>query len=268
MILLALFLTGPFLWLIFTSLKTGQDVFRLTGIGDIFPHNPTLENYRKVWTSFGTADGRNQLVDFFVSTFIIVGSSIVLQLVVSALAAYPLARMEFWGRDFLSVVFLSTMMLPLQANMIVNFITIRKMGLFDTYWAVILPSAVSVFGIFLMRQAYLIIPQEMEDAARMDGCNEFQLWHSIMLPMTRPALATLAIFTFVTFWNSFMWPLVILKTESLYPISVGLAFLSNTFESNFRLVAAVSVISMLPVIAVFLAMQKHFIRGITQGAVK
>ncbi len=269
MILLALFLTGPFLWLVSTALKTGEDIFQLETLGDIIPENPSLEAFRNVWTAFDAdGAGENPLVDYFRSTFIIVGLGIVLQLIIASLAAYPLARMDFIGKNFISVMLLSTMMLPVQANMIVNFVTIRKLGLFDTYAGVILPGAVSVFGIFLMRQAYLVIPGEMEDAARIDGAGEFEIWYRIMLPLTRPALATLAIFTFVMYWNSFMWPLVILKTSSLYPLSVGLAFLANTFESNFRMVASASVLSMVPVILVFLLMQKQFIRGITAGAVK
>jgi putative chitobiose transport system permease protein len=269
MTLLGLFLTGPFLWLLFTSLKSGQDVFRLTSIRDIFPSSPTLENFQNVWSAFQSGDGsQNRLLSYFRSTFIIVGLGIVIQLFVSALAAYPLARMDFPGRSLIFFLFLSTMMLPMESNMIVNFITIRKLGLYDTYLAVILPSSVSVFGIFLMRQAYLVIPGELEDAARIDGCNDFQIWHKIMLPLAKPALATLGIFTFVAFWNSFMWPLVILKRESLYPLSVGLSFLAGTFDSNFRLVAAAAVLSMLPVLALFFAMQKHFVKGITAGAIK
>jgi putative chitobiose transport system permease protein len=268
MIFIALFLTGPFLWLVITSLKSGQDVFQLESLKNLLPSPATLENFRLVWTSFQLGDGGNQLINFFKSTVVIVGASIILQLTVSSLAAYPLARLKFPGKNLISILMLSTMMLPVQAGMIVNFITIRKLGLFDTYLAVIIPGAVSVFGIFIMRQAYIVIPNEIEDAARIDGCEELSLWYRIMLPLTKPALATLAIFSFVTYWNSFMWPLVILKSEKLYPISVGLAFLANTFDSNFRLIAAASVLSMIPVIIIFLMLQKYFIKGITAGAVK
>jgi putative chitobiose transport system permease protein len=268
MVLVALFLTGPFLWLVITSLKSGQDVFKLESLKNLLPSPATLENFKLVWTSFNIGEGGNQLFNFFQSTIIIVGASIILQLAVSSLAAYPLARLNFPGKNLIAVLMLSTMMLPVQAGMIVNFITIRKLGLFDTYLAVIIPGAVSVFGIFIMRQAYIVIPKEIEDAARIDGCEELSLWYRIMLPLTKPALATLAIFSFVTYWNSFMWPLVVLKSEKLYPISVGLTFLANTFDSNFRLVAAASVLSMIPVIIIFLMLQKYFIRGITAGSVK
>ncbi len=265
LLFLALFFTFPFLWLVFTSLKANQDIFHLTSFGDIFPKHPSLENFVRVWYAFG---GGNKLLNFFKSTIIIVGLGVFTQVVLSAMAGYPLARIDFAGKNIISVALLSTLMLPVQANMIVNFITIRKLGLFDTYLTVILPSAVTVFGIFLMRQAYLIIPKEIEDAARIDGCSELQLFTNIMLPLVRPAIATLTIFSFVSFWNSFMWPLVVLKSEKLYPISVGLSFLANAFDTNFKLVSAASVLSMIPVIIVFLIMQKQFIKGITAGSIK
>jgi len=262
MIILAIFLTGPFIWLTFTSLKSGQDVFRLESIKDIFPTSPTLKNYKEVMIQMP------QLPGFFLNTIIIVIVGIFLQLLLCSLTAYPLARIDFPGKNFIFAVMLSTMMLPAQANMIVNFITIRKIGLYDTLIAVILPGAVTVFGIFLMRQAYIVIPRELEDAARIDGCGEFTIWYRIMLPLTRPALATLAIFSFVAFWNTFMWPLVILRSKELYPLAVGLTHLMNTFDTNFRLVAAGSVLSMIPIIIVFIIMQKQFVKGITAGAVK
>lgn len=262
MLAIAFFLTGPFLWLASTSFKSGQDVFRLESLKDFFPTNPSLENFRLV------LEQMPQLPAFFINTVIIVILGIVFNLLLASLAAYPLARLNFPGRDFIFGLLLSTMILPAEANMIVNFITIRKMGLYDTLIAVVLPGMVTAFGIFLMRQAYIVIPVELEDAARIDGCSEFMLWYKIMLPLTRPALATLSIFTFVAFWNSFMWPLVILQNKELYPLAVGLTYLMNTFDTNFRLVAAGSVLSMIPIIIVFLVMQKQFVKGITAGAVK
>jgi len=262
MIALALFLTGPFLWLTSTSLKSGQDVYRLESFRDFFPTSPTLENFKEVIKQMP------QLPLFFLNTIIIVILGIFFNLLLASLAAYPLARLDFPGKNFIFILILSTLMLPAQANMIVNFITIRKIGLYDTLAAVVMPGLVTAFGIFLMRQAYIVIPNELEDAARIDGCGEFAIWYKIMLPLTRPALATLAIFTFVAFWNTFMWPLVILQSKELYPLAVGLTYLMNTFDTNFRLVAAGSVLSMIPVLIVFIAMQRHFIKGITAGAIK
>ncbi len=208
------------------------------------------------------------LLRFFWNTALICVWGVVLEVSLAALAAYPLARMEFKGKTLVFALLLSTLMLPTQANMIVNFVTIRWLGLFNTLSAVVLPAATSVFGIFLMRQAFLVVPRELEDAARIDGCGELGIFWHVMLPLSRAALGTLALFAFVSHWNSFLWPLVVLKSAELYPLSVGMAYMAETFDSDFRLVAAGSVAGMLPILILFLLVQKQFIRGITAGAVK
>lgn len=260
---LALFTTVPFLWLLSTSLKSG-DVFTGGGLLDLIPKQPTLEYYGKLFAM----QEQLPLLRFFLNTAVLCFWGVVLEVAFAAMAAYPLARMEFRGKPLIFAALLSTLMLPNQANMIVNFVTIRYLGLFDTLTAVVLPTAGSVFGIFLMRQAFLVVPRELEDAARIDGCNDLGIFWHVMLPLTRPALGTLALFAFVAHWNSFMWPLVVLKSADLYPLSVGMAYMAESFESEFRLVAAGSVMGMLPIILLFLALQKQFIRGITAGAVK
>lgn len=258
---LAALCIAPFLFLLSSSLKVG-DLFRLETLSDLWPHP---------WTSAAYLDVFRKLPDFpyfFRSTAILCLGGVFLELSLATLAAYPLARMEFRGKAIIMGALLATLMLPTQANIIVNFLTIRSLNLYDTLTAVLLPSAVSVFGIFLMRQAFLVIPKELEDAARMDGASEwFIFWH-ILVPLTRPALGTLALFSFVSHWNNFMWPLIVLQSRTNYPLSVGLAYMANAFDSNFRIVAAGSVLSMLPIIAVFLLAQKQFIQGITAGAVK
>lgn len=258
---LSLLCVGPFLFLLSSSVKAG-DLFKLKGIADILPSSWTLSAYREVFTKLP------DFPYFFRSTAIICSLGVLLELALATLAAYPLARLNFRGKGIIMSCLLATLMLPTQANIIVNFITIRQLGLYDTLSAVILPSAVSVFGIFLMRQAFLVIPQDLEDAARIDGASEWFIFQKIMLPLTRPALGTLALFSFVSHWNNFMWPLIVLQSRSLYPLSVGLAYMANAFDSNFRLVAAGSVLSMLPIVIVFLLAQKQFIRGLTAGAVK
>jgi putative chitobiose transport system permease protein len=260
---LALFATVPFLWLLSTSLKSG-DVFTSRGLLDLVPREPTLEYYIRLL-------GMNEqlpLLRFFWNTAVICVWGVVLEVSLAALAAYPLARMEFKGKTLVFALLLSTLMLPTQANMIVNFVTIRWLGLFNTLSAVVLPAATSVFGIFLMRQAFLVVPRELEDAARIDGCGELGIFWHVMLPLSRAALGTLALFAFVSHWNSFLWPLVVLKSAELYPLSVGMAYMAETFDSDFRLVAAGSVAGMLPILVLFLLVQKQFIRGITAGAVK
>ncbi|MBI2265455.1 MAG: carbohydrate ABC transporter permease [Armatimonadetes bacterium] len=271
---MALFLTGPFVWLLITSLKTGGNIFQLASFSDFLP-SLCMQHFGPVSVPFPCFDNFiSTLRDvpliprFFGNTVWICLWGVLGELLIASLAAYPLARLEFPGKTIIFTALLATMMIPAQANMIVNFVTIRKLGLFDSYAAIVLPSMVTVFGIFLLRQAYLVIPGELEDAARIDGCSELAIWYRIMLPLVRPALATLAIFTFVSYWNTFMWPLVVLKHEAKYPLAVGLSHLANMFSSNFRVVAAGSVLSMIPVIVLFLCMQKQFIKGITAGAVK
>lgn len=260
---LALFATVPFLWLLSTSLKSG-DVFTSRGLLDLIPREPTLEYYVRL---LGMSE-QLPLLRFFWNTALICVWGVVLEVSLAALAAYPLARMEFKGKTLVFALLLSTLMLPTQANMIVNFVTIRWLGLFNTLSAVVLPAATSVFGIFLMRQAFLVVPRELEDAARIDGCGELGIFWHVMLPLSRAALGTLALFAFVSHWNSFLWPLVVLKSAELYPLSVGMAYMAETFDSDFRLVAAGSVAGMLPILVLFLLVQKQFIRGITAGAVK
>ena len=260
---LALFATVPFLWLLSTSLKSG-DVFTSRGLLDLIPREPTLEYYVRL---LGMSE-QLPLLRFFWNTAVICVWGVVLEVSLAALAAYPLARMEFKGKTLVFALLLSTLMLPTQANMIVNFVTIRWLGLFNTLSAVVLPAATSVFGIFLMRQAFLVVPRELEDAARIDGCGELGIFWHVMLPLSRAALGTLALFAFVSHWNSFLWPLVVLKSAELYPLSVGMAYMAETFDSDFRLVAAGSVAGMLPILILFLLVQKQFIRGITAGAVK
>jgi len=260
---LALVATVPFLWLVSTSLRSG-DVFTARGLVDLVPRDWTVEYYVRLFQ----VTEQLPLLRFFWNTLVICLWGVLLEVGLAALAAYPLARMEFPGKALVFAALLATLMLPTQANMIVNFVTIRWLGLFDTLTAVVLPTATSVFGIFLMRQAFLVVPRDLEDAARLDGCGEFGVFWHVMLPLSRAALGTLALFAFVAHWNSFMWPLVVLKSAELYPLSVGMAYMAETFDSDFRLVAAGSVAGMLPILVLFLLVQRQFIRGITAGAVK
>lgn len=263
LVALALLTIGPFLYLLLGSVVKGN-VLTLPLRELLDPARYSLRNYTGaggVWETF-------QRMHLFQNTVILCFFGVTLELLIASMAAYPLARMEFRGRNAVFAILLSTMMLPSQATMIVNFNTIRFLGLFDTYAAVILPSLVSVFGIFLLRQAFITVPKELDEAARIDGAGDLTIWWRIMLPLSRPALGTLGIFSFVGYWNSFIWPLVVLKHEERYPLAVGLQFLSEVFDKTFGKIAAASILSVIPIIVVFLLMQRQFIRGITAGAVK
>ncbi len=256
----------PFLWLISTSLKgAGENIFAYPPV--LIPQDFTFENYVGVWN-------RVNLLGYFINSMIVAAGTVILNLILSSLAAYPLARMEFRGKKITFFAILATIMIPFQAIMLPVYLITIKLHLIDTvsntagYIGLIMPFAVSAFGIFLMRQAFLGIPREMEEAAIVDGCNVFQIFWRVLLPMVKPSLAVLAIFTFIGSWGEFLWPSIVLTKESLYTLPVGVNNLQGMFSSNWRFIAAGSIISIIPIIIFFLAMQKYFISGENEGAVK
>jgi len=251
---------GPFLWLFSTSIKSpSENIFSYPP--KLIPEHINLNNFVDVWNAV-------PLGNYFVNSIIIAIISVILNLVFSSLAAYPLARLDFKAKNFIFYLILSTMMIPFQVIMIPVFIICMKLNITNSYIGVILPTCVSAFGIFLMRQAFLEIPKELEESALIDGCSILDIWWRIMLPLVKPALATLAIFSFVGSWSDFLWPLIILKDPLKYTLPVGIAYLAGTFSANWRLIAAGSLISIIPIVIIFLFLQKFFIGGITEGAVK
>ena len=254
-----MFTAFPLVWLLAVALRTAGSVFGFPP--QLLPWPPSLANFITVWDTM-------PLPRFFFNTVVLSGIAVTLNLILCSMAAYPLARMEFPGRKVIFALLLSTLMLPGHVGMIVNFVTLMKLRLVDTYAGVLLPGAVSVFGIFLLRQAFLTVPQELEDAARIDGASEWTIWWRVMLPVITPALAALALFEFVAVWNSFLWPLIVLKSPDKFPLAVGLLYLSGLFAHNTRAVAAGAVVMTLPIIVVFLFTQRYFIRGLMVGAVR
>lgn len=256
----------PFIWLISTSLKgSGENIFAYPPV--IIPQDFTFDNYIGVWH-------RVNLLVYFINSVIVAAGTVILNLILSSLAAYPLARMDFRGKKITFFAILATIMIPFQAIMLPVYLITIKLHLVDSvnnlagYTGLIMPFAVSAFGIFLMRQAFLGIPREMEEAAIIDGCNVFQVFWRVLLPMVKPSLAVLAIFTFIGSWGEFLWPSIVLTKESLYTLPVGVNNLQGMFSSNWRYIAAGSIISTIPIIIFFLAMQKYFISGENEGAVK
>lgn len=259
LILLAIISVGPFIWLISTALKSSQEnIFSYPP--HFIPESPTLEHFGNIWQAI-------PLWRYLLNSLIVASISVVLNVVMASLAAYPLARMRFRGQKFIFYLILSTMIIPFQVLMIPIFILCTKVGLTNTYAGLILPTSVSALGIFLLRQAYMAVPKELEEAAIIDGCSHFDIWWRVMLPLIKPSLATLAIFVFVGSWSDFLWPLVILKEQSMYTLPLGIAYLAGTFSANWRLIAAGAVISVLPIIIFFIVLQKYFI-GEIQGALK
>lgn len=256
----------PFIWLISTSLKGNmENIFAYPP--QIIPQDFTFENYTGVWK-------RVNFVAYFMNSMIVAGFTVILNLILSAMAAYPLARMHFWGKKTAFFAVLATIMVPFQAIMLPVYLITLKLNLVDSvnnfmgYLGLVMPFAVSAFGIFLMRQAFLTIPKEMEEAAIVDGCNVWQVFFKVLLPMVKPSLAVLAIFTFIGSWGEFLWPSIVLTKESMYTLPVGVNNLQGMFSSNWRFIAAGSILATIPIVIFFLAMQKYFISGENEGAIK
>lgn len=256
----------PFIWLLSTSLKgAGENIFAYPPT--IVPKDFTFANYIGVWHKV-------DLMRYFVNSMVVAGGTVLLNLILSSLAGYPLARMEFKGKEIAFFSILATIMVPFQAIMLPVYLITLKLHLVDSvndtmgFIGLVMPFAVSAFGIFLMRQAFMTIPREMEEAAIVDGCNVFQVFWKVLLPMVKPSLAVLAIFTFIGSWGEFLWPSIVLTKEAMYTLPVGVNNLQGMFSSNWRFIAAGSIISTIPIIIFFLAMQKYFISGENDGAVK
>ncbi|MBT4097928.1 MAG: carbohydrate ABC transporter permease [Gemmatimonadetes bacterium] len=253
-------LLAPFAWLLATALKSES--------ADLFAYPPEWIPDPIVWGNFAKAWSILPFPLYIFNTFFIAITTVLITLFLCSLTGYALARMRFRGRKFILYAVLATTMVPFQVLLIPLFIVTLRLGLVDSYAGVILPVAVNAFGIFLMRQAFTTIPIDLEDAARIDGCGDFTIYARIMLPLVKPAMATLAAFTFVAQWNDFLWPLVVLKSRDLYTLQLGLASLQGVFGVNWRYISAASIIALAPTIAFFLLTQRFFTRGLAAGAVK
>ena len=256
----------PFIWLISTALKgIDENIFEYPPA--FIPKHLTFDNFTGVWKQI-------PFLLYFLNSFIVAAFTVILNLIFSSLAAYPLARMEFKGKGLIFGAILATIMIPFQAIMLPIYLIVLKLHLVDAYGltmgylGLILPFAVNAFGIFLMRQAFLSIPKEMEEAAFIDGCSIFNIWRKILIPMTTPTLAVLAIFTFIGSWGEFLWPSIVLTNKALYTLPVGVNDLQGMFSANWRYIAAGSIISIIPIIIFFISMQKYFVSGQNEGAVK
>lgn len=256
----------PFLWLLSTALKgAGENIFQYPPV--FIPQDFTFENFSEVLKLV-------PIIGYVINSFIVAFFTVILNLIFSAMAAYPLARMEFAGKKIAFFAILATIMVPFQAIMLPVYIITLKLNLVDSYGSLagyigmILPFAVNAFGIFLLRQAFLSIPKELEESAVVDGCNSWQIFFRILLPMIKPSLAVLAIFTFIGSWGEFLWPSIVLTNEKLFTLPVGINNLQGAFSADYRLIAAGSMISIVPIVIFFVSLQKYFISGANEGAVK
>ncbi|HAE87767.1 TPA: sugar ABC transporter permease [Candidatus Marinimicrobia bacterium] len=257
--LLAFITIAPFIWMILTSLKDISDIFVYPP--KWFPDKIQWNNYARAFQA--APFGRYYLNSIFVAVTVTLG-----QLITCSMAAYAFARLKFWGRDVLFYIFLGTMMIPYQVTMIPSFMVLHWLGWIDSYQALIVPGLASAFGTFLLRQFFLTIPKELEEAAYIDGCSKFRVLWQIILPLSKPALATLAIFTFMGTFNDFIWALIVVNSEHLRTVQLGLAVFRDRYITDWDLLMAGSVMATLPILIVFFFAQKYFIKGITLSGIK
>ena len=247
----------PLAFMISTSFKTGADVFSL----GIIPKNPTLENYIYIWTE--SQFSRWMLNSLWVATF-----STASVVFFDSLVGYTLAKFTFRGRAIVFIAILSTLMIPTEMLIIPWYMMSREFGWIDTYWGIAFPGLMTGFGTFLMRQFFMGLPDELIEAARIDGWSEFAIWSRIAMPLVVPALSALAIFHFLGNWTAFIWPLIVTNSPELYTIPVGLASFNGEFQTDWEIVMTASCLATLPTLLVFLVLQKFIIRGVMLAGLK
>lgn len=256
LIAIAILCAGPFIWLLLSSLRTGANIYDLHfSLSDM-----NFSNYTGVIEYMS-------LHKYIWNTVVITFGGIIIDVVFSAMCAYPLATMEFKGKNVIFTILVATMIIPAAAGMIINYLTISRMHLLNTMLGVILPGSVKTFSIVLMRQAYLGVPKDLIEAAKIDGAGELRIWGKIMVPSIMPSISTIVIFDFINNWNAFLWPIIVLQDPDKYPLATALQYLNGSFSYKFGYVAAGTIISIIPVLAVFILCQKNYIEAVS-GAVK
>jgi len=257
--ILALLTIAPFVWMVLTSVKDMADIYVYPP--KWFPSELHLDNYSKVFNA--APFGRYYLNSAVVAIVVTLG-----QLITCSMAAYAFARLNFKGRNILFLLFLGTMMIPYNVTMIPSFMVLYWLDWVDTYQALIVPGLASAFGTFLLRQFFITIPKELEEAAYLDGANKFTVLIRIIIPLSKPALATLAIFTFMGVFNDFIWALIVINSEEMRTVQLGLAIFRDRYLTQWDLLMAGSVMAVMPILIVFFFAQKYFIKGITLSGLK
>ena len=249
----------PFLWMLSASLKMNKDVFSFPI--QWIPDNPRWKNYVDIWTKI-------PLLTFVKNSTKLTIIVTLLQLFTSSFAAYAFAKMNFKGKNLLFLGYIATIAVPWQAYMVPQFMMLRAWNLNNTHLAIICLQAFSAFGVFLMKQFYEGVPSELCEAARIDGLTEYGIWFRVMLPLSKPALSTLTIFTFVSTWNDFLGPLIYLTQNEVKTIQIGLRMFISQYSAEYGLIMAASVIALIPVLVIFLALQKYFVQGVAATGIK
>jgi multiple sugar transport system permease protein len=248
----------PFLWTLVTSITPGGN---LSGGPSLIVEDPTLDAYQQLFDTL-------PMWRIVANSFGIAIAATVLQLITGSMAAYGFGRLRFRGRNVLFALYLATLMVPMQVLVVPLFIQMSRLNLNDTYFALLAPSVASAFGIFLLKQAVESVPRELDEAATIDGASHLRIYATIVLPLVRPALATLAVFAFMSSWNNFLWPLVVIRSPELMTLPLGLATLQGRFTTEWNVVMAGSVVSIIPIAIVYLLAQRHVIAGMAHTGLK
>ena len=259
MLVILLVIAFPFLWLIISSFKHEKDIISFPP--RIFADSYTLDNYIKVWTTI-------PLLDYIKNTVIFAGGTVITSVFFDSLAGYAFARMRFKGKSVLFYFVLLTMMIPFQVFMIPLFIEVNLLGMLDTYAGLIIPRMTTAFGIFMMRSFFITLPDSLEEAARIDGLSEFNIFLKIMLPLSKPTLLSLGIFTLMNSWNDLLYPLILTSSSKMRTLPAGLALFTGQNISFYGPVMAGTVISMLPLLVVYIFAQKYFVQGTAMSGMK
>jgi multiple sugar transport system permease protein len=249
----------PFFWMLMTSLKPRAEATQLPP--SLLPHEWALRNYVIAWQA--APFGR-----YFLNTFLVAGCVVAGVIITATLAAYAFSRLDFPGRNVLFALFISTLMIPFEATLIPNFIIIKNFGWYNTYLALIVPWTANVFSVFLLRQFFNTVPQELFDAAMLDGAGVFRTLWSVALPLARAPLGAITLFAFLGSWNSLLWPLIVTGSQDLRPIQLGLSVFLNTDTNEPQLLMAASAFTILPIVVLFFVMQRAFVEGISSTGLR
>lgn len=255
----SLVMVAPFLWMLFTSFKSFAESMQVPPT--ILPKVWRLDNYVEVFEKVN-------FLTYYLNTILVTVGRTVGQLILCSLAAFAFARMSFPGKNVIFIALLSVLMVPSQVVMIPSFVIVRELGWFDTLYALIVPGIFSAFGTFLLRQFFMSIPKELDEAAKIDGCSYFGIYWRIILPLSKPALVALAIFTILNAWNDFLWPLVVTSSDSMRVLSIGIASFQGEYATEYPLLMAGALMASLPLILIFIFLQRYFIEGITMTGMK
>jgi multiple sugar transport system permease protein len=247
----------PFLWMLATSFKQGAEIFKI----NLIPQSPTWSNYQHLL-------GQTDYLKWYLNSAIVAVAATASELFFDSLAGYALAKLKFPGRTVILFVILSTLMIPTEMLIIPWFMMFTKLHWIDTYLALMVPGLISAFGVFLMNQFMSGIPDDLLDAARIDGLNEFAIWWRVALPVVRPALAALAILVFLGNWNAFLWPVIAIESSAMRTLPVGIALFSGEAGAEWQLIMAAASLAVVPVLAVFVFFQRHIVEGIALSGMK